>query len=130
MIIRVGYSLFFEHLMMRAGFMFCNIIAARQGTEPYAAHNVAILLLNLSFAFGNGLQAAAVALIGRSLGEGNPEKAKDQALLCRVFGFICAAVLAVIYITCGKAVFGLYFEDQGIVAVSYTHLTLPTSLRV
>lgn len=67
-LIKVGYSVFFEQVFMRIGFMMTAIMAAKQGTDAMAAHQVGMNIMSLSFAFGDGLQSAAVALIGRSLG--------------------------------------------------------------
>lgn len=67
-LVRVGYSVFFEQVFMRIGFMMTAIMAAKQGTDAMAAHQVGMNIMSLSFAFGDGLQSAAVALIGRSLG--------------------------------------------------------------
>jgi len=38
-------------------------------------------ILGLTFSFGDGMQVAAVALIGRSLGERDPEKAKSYGAI-------------------------------------------------
>lgn len=67
-LVRVGYSVFFEQVFMRIGFMMTAIMAAKQGTDAMAAHQVGMNIMSLSFAFGDGLQSAAVALISRSLG--------------------------------------------------------------
>lgn len=64
-LVRVGYSVFFEQLLMRIGFMMTAVMAADQGTDAMAAHQVGMNIMSLSFSFGDGLQAAAVALIGR-----------------------------------------------------------------
>lgn len=65
-IVRVGYSVFAEQLLMRIGFMLTAIMAADQGTAAMAAHQVGMNIMGLSFSFGDGLQATAVALIGYS----------------------------------------------------------------
>ena len=75
-IIKVGYSAFFEQMLMRVGFMMTALMAANQGNAAMAAHQVGMNIMGLTFSFGDGLQAAAVALIGRSLGEKNKEKAR------------------------------------------------------
>ncbi|MDE5950005.1 MAG: MATE family efflux transporter, partial [Acetatifactor sp.] len=67
-IIHVGYSVFAEQLLMRIGFMMTSLMAASQGTASMAAHQVGMNVMSLSFSFGDGLQATAVALIGYSLG--------------------------------------------------------------
>ena len=63
-LIKVGYSVFFEQVFMRIGFMMTAIMAAKQGTDAMAAHQVGMNIMPLSFAFGDGLQSTAVALIG------------------------------------------------------------------
>lgn len=54
---------------MRIGFMATAVMTATLGTSAFAAHQVGMNILSLSFSFGDGMQAAAVALIGQSLGE-------------------------------------------------------------
>lgn len=73
-IIHVGYSVFAEQLLMRIGFMMTSLMAASQGTFAMAAHQVGMNVMSLSFSFGDGLQATAVALIGYSLGAGDPPR--------------------------------------------------------
>ena len=85
-LVRVGYSVFFEQVFMRIGFMMTAIMAAKQGTDAMAAHQVGMNIMSLSFAFGDGLQSAAVALIGRSLGVKKPDLAKEYGRTCRLIG--------------------------------------------
>ena len=69
-----------QQLLMRIGFMATALMAANQGTEAMAAHQVGMNIMGLSFSFGDGLQATAVALIGFSLGAKKPELAKEYGL--------------------------------------------------
>ena len=66
-IIKVGYSVFIEQVLMRIGFMSTAMMAAKMGTEAMAAHQVGMNILGLTFSFGDGMQVAAVALIGSGL---------------------------------------------------------------
>ncbi len=116
-IIHVGYSVFFEQVLMRIGFMLTAIMAAKQGTDAMAAHQVGMNIMGLSFSFGDGLQAAAVALIGRSLGAGDEELAKEYGGICRMFGGIISACLAVIYFFGAGPLMRLFFEEEHIVAI-------------
>lgn len=43
-LVRVGYSVFFEQVFMRIGFMMTAIMAAKQGTDAMAAHQVGGIL--------------------------------------------------------------------------------------
>ncbi len=116
-IVRVGYSVFFEQMLMRIGFMMTAIMAADQGTAAMAAHQVGMNIMGLSFSFGDGLQAAAVALIGRSLGENKPDKAKEYGSACQMIGGIISVVLAVIYFFGGGLLMRLFFDEPEIVAI-------------
>ena len=116
-LVRVGYSVFFEQILMRIGFMMTAIMAARQGTDAMAAHQVGMNIMGLSFSFGDGLQAAAVALIGRSLGAGDEKLAKEFGSICRRMGALISVCLAVIYFAGARPLYGLFFEEEHIVAI-------------
>ena len=116
-LVKVGYSVFFEQLLMRIGFMLTAIMAANQGTDAMAAHQVGMNIMGLSFSFGDGLQAAAVALIGRSLGAGDENLAKEYGSICRMFGGIISVCLAVIYFFGAGPLMRLFFEEEHIVAI-------------
>jgi len=115
-IIHVGYSVFIEQILMRIGFMSTAMMAAGMGTAAMAAHQVGMNIMALTFSFGDGMQVAAVALIGKSLGEGSPERAKLYGRVCRRIGFCIAATLAVLYFFGGEALYGLFFQEDNIVA--------------
>lgn len=111
-LVRVGYSIFFEQLLMRIGFMATSIMAAAQGTESMAAHQVAMNIMGLSFSFGDGLQAAAVALIGFSLGAKDPDRAKEYGKTCRIIGGCFSVCLALVYFFGAKALFTAFFPGE------------------
>ncbi len=114
---RVGYSVFFEQILMRVGFMMTALMAAKQGTDAMAAHQVGMNILSLSFAFGDGLQSSAVALIGRSLGEKNEERAKRFGAFCQRIGGIISVCVAVIYFLGAEFIYSLFFREEHIVAI-------------
>ena len=116
-LVKVGYSVFFEQLLMRIGFMLTAIMAANQGTDAMAAHQVGMNIMGLSFSFGDGLQATAVALIGRSLGAGDKELAKEYGRICRMVGGIIAVCLAVLYFAGARALYRLFFREEHIVSI-------------
>lgn len=121
-IIKVGYSVFFEQLLMRVGFMATALMAANQGNNAMAAHQVAMNIMGLSFAFGDGLQSTAVALIGRSLGEEKPDLAKEYGRTCRAIGALIAVVLTFIYYFGARPLCSLFFEDPAIVEIGVSIL--------
>lgn len=116
-LVRVGYSVFFEQLLMRVGFMLTAIMAANQGNAAMAAHQVGMNIMGLSFSFGDGLQSTAVALIGRSLGEKNEDLAKEYGRACKMFGFAIATTLVFVYFFGAHWLFSLFFREEEIIAI-------------
>lgn len=90
-LIKVAYSVFFEQVLMRIGFMLTAIMAADQGT--------------------------AVALIGRSLGSGDPDLAKEYGRTCRLIGAVIAVCLVAIYYFGASGLYHLFFTEDHIVAI-------------
>lgn len=116
-LVRMGYSVFLEQLLMRIGFMLTAIMAARQGNDAMAAHQVGMNIMALTFSFGDGLQATAVALIGRSLGEGNQERAKEYGRICKILGGLISICLAVLYFIGARPLFSLFFKEEAIISI-------------
>lgn len=116
-IIKLGFSVFIEQILMRVGFMSTAMMAAKMGTNALTAHQVGMNILGLTFSFGDGMQVAAVALIGRSLGEGSPDKAKAYGKTCRMIGLGISCVLAVVYFFGGEWLYHLFFAEQEIVDI-------------
>ncbi len=116
-LIKVGYGIFFEQILMRIGFMATAVMAAKKGMDAMAAHQVGMNLMGLTFSFGDGLQAAAVALIGRSLGEGNPDLAKDYGRTCKAVGMMIASVLIAFYFFGARWLMSMFFEEEHIIAL-------------
>ena len=111
-IVKIAVNTFTEQIFIRIGFMTVSVMAANQGTNDFAAHQVAMNCMALSFSFGDGMQVAAVSLIGQSLGQKNPELAKKYGWICRRIGICLAVVLAILYLFCGGVYFRLYFPKE------------------
>lgn len=119
-LVKVGYSVFFEQILMRIGFMLTAIMAADMGTDAMAAHQVGMNIMGLSFSFGDGLQSAAVALIGRSLGQGKPELAKEYGRTCKMLGGCISVALAIVYFLGARWLYSMFFREEEIVAIGVT----------
>lgn len=115
--VKIASSAFVEQVFMRIGFLTVSIMVANLGTAAYAAHQVGMNVMSLSFSFGDGMQVAAVALCGRSLGEKKPELAKMYGTICQRIGNIISIALAVIYLTCGSWYYHLFFVEEDIIAM-------------
>ena len=121
--IKLTLNFLLENLLMRIGFLTTALFAAKLGTDAFAAHQVGMNVLNLGFSFGDGMQVAAVALIGRSLGEGKKERAKTYGSLCQNIGFLISLCLSAILFFGGRAIYSLFFKEAHIIEMGVTICT-------
>ena len=74
-------------------------------------------IMGLSFSFGDGLQATAVALIGYSLGAKQPEMAKEYGRTCRMIGGVISVILSAVYFFGAGLLMRMFFREDEIVAI-------------
>ena len=113
-----------ENIAARIGFLATAMIAARLGTDEFAAHNIGMSVLGLGFSFADGMQVAAVALAGEALGAGKKEAAKRYGSICQRIGLLISLILALLLFFGGRWFFSLYFRephilDMGVVICRY-----------
>lgn len=114
-IANLGFNIFVENVSARIGFLVTAITAASLGTEIFAAHNVGMNLLSLTFSLGNGMQVAAIALSGNALGAEDKEGAKTYGKVCQEIGFLLSVIVSIILIVFGRNIFSLFFTDGKII---------------
>ena len=122
---KLTYTSSLENLAMRIGFLATALLAARLGTDEFAAHNIGMNLLGLGFSFADGMQVAAVALTGEALGAGKKEEAREYGAICQRIGFLISVGLAFLLLVGGRWFYSLYFKevhilDMGVTITRYT----------
>ena len=122
---RLAYNSSLENIAMRIGFLATALLAARLGTDEFAAHNIGMNILGLGFSFADGMQVAAIALTGESLGAGRKEEAREYGGICQRIGFMISVVLALLLLLGGRWFYSLYFTedhllDMGVIISRYT----------
>ena len=122
---RLAYNSSLENIAMRVGFLATALLAARLGTDEFAAHNIGMNILGLGFSFADGMQVAAVALTGEALGAGFKKEAREYGGTCQRIGFMISIVLAVLLLAGGRWFYSLYFRephilDMGVIITRYT----------
>ena len=113
-LLNVGSSAFVEQIFLRIGFLLFAITVANLGTTAYAAHQIGMNMMSLTFSLGDGLSVASVALIGRSLGEERRDLAKLYASMCQRIGLFCAFVMSMVFLFFGRNLYGLFSNEQEI----------------
>jgi len=111
---RIASSSSLENIAARIGFLATAWVAApvRLGADVFAAHNIGMQLLSLGFSFADGMQVAAIALSGESLGAGQKEAARKYATICQRIGLAISLMLSVALIFGGRAFFGFFSQDE------------------
>ncbi|MBR4887554.1 MAG: MATE family efflux transporter [Clostridia bacterium] len=107
----VASSAFVEQIFLRIGFFTFALIVAKLGTTALAAHQIGMNLLSLSFSLGDGLQVAAIALVGQSLGRRRPDMGLIYGAACQRIGLACAAALSTVYVLFGRQIYMLFADD-------------------
>lgn len=113
----ISYSVFLEQVLLRIGFLTVSRMAAKQGTYAFAAHQVGMNVMSLSFSFGDGMQAATVSLIGQSLGRKEIEQARAYGRISQRIGNVISVVLALIYLIGGRTYYQVFFADEEIISI-------------
>ena len=113
-----------ENFLTRVGFLLSSIILSTLKSGQTAVYSVAMILLNYSFAFGDGLQTAALTLVGRSIGAGEFDSVRSYHRKCRLLGLIISAALSAIYIFGAGWFFSRFFTDDDSVklGISFTYV--------
>ncbi len=100
-----------ENLLTRIGFLLSSIILSGLSSDQTAVYSVGMILMNYSFAFGEGIQSAVVSLTGRSMGARKYDELKQYLRIGVMIGVICASGLSILYISGADWFFGLFFKD-------------------
>lgn len=99
-IIRVGGNAMVEQLSMRFGFFLYSRIIYSMGVVIFAAHNISMQLMGLTFSFADGLAVAGTSLVGQNLGAKRSDLSmlygKISQRLALVFSLIIASSVALL----------------------------------
>ena len=72
-ILKTGGNAMIEQVFLRIGFFTYAKIVAGLGTDAFAAHQICMQFLNLSFTFADGIGVAGTSLVGQMLGKKRPD---------------------------------------------------------
>lgn len=97
-----------EQLGVRFGFFVYARILFSLGTEMYAANQICMQLLNLTFTFGDGLGVAGTALVGQNLGAKRWDLSMLYGKICQRYAVIVSIVLGAVIVIFRYPLAGLY----------------------
>lgn len=114
-LVKIGVPASLEQLVLRSGLLLFVKIVAGLGTVVYAAHQISLNILGLSFKPGQAFGIAASSLVGRSLGSNELSKAEDYAKVTRRMGSMISTFMAVLFFFFGPQIVSLYSSDPEII---------------
>ncbi len=93
-IVKLGGNAMIEQVALRFGFFLYARIVADLGTDAFAAHQVCMQFLNLSFTFGDGIGVAGTSLVGQMLGKKRPDLSTVYGKCSQRLALTTALILA------------------------------------
>ena len=114
---KVGSNAVFEQAALRIGFFLYARIVADLGTQAFAAHQICMQFLNITFNFGDGLGVAGTSLVGQMLGQKRPD-------LSMVYGKAAQRIALAVSLTLLSFIIGLRYplvqmftDDQQVISL-------------
>lgn len=83
-----------EQICMRIGFLLFARFVALLGTEQYAAHQICVQFLQLTYNFAEGIGVAGTSLVGQNLGRRRPDISMMYGKMSQRVALIAAILLA------------------------------------
>lgn len=123
-IFKIGAPAMLEQLVMRFGMISFTKVVAGLGTMVFAAHQIAMSIVGLSFTPGMGFGMAATSLVGRSLGRKREDWAETYGWQTQRIGNIVAAVMGVVFFFGGRYLAALYTSDPDVINNAATALRI------
>lgn len=128
-IVRIGFPSALEQLAMRAGLLIYTITITSLGTDVFAAHQIVLTILNLSFVNGQAFGIAATSLTGQALGRGDPEAAKAASSACQRIGAVISTLMGVGMFVFRQGLLRLFTDDPAIVALGAGVMILAAAVQ-
>ena len=123
-ILHVGLPTGMEQLLFRTGHMVYARMLAELGTIAYAANQVAMNTLSISFMPGFGFALAATTLVGQGLGAQDPDGAQQRAYTAYRLGAGLMTVMGAIIALFPAQFIGFFTNDADVIAVGSLPLRL------
>jgi len=112
----IGRDLLLRAAVLQVSFLAAAGVAARAGTVPLAAHQIALQLFFFLALVLDAYAIAAQTLVGQALGRGAPEAARTTARRVAVWGLGTGTVVGLLLIVLRNALLPLFTDDPAVVA--------------
>ena len=111
-------SAFGEQIILRLGFFMYAKVVASLGTAEFAAHQVCMNVMSISFSFGDGLQAANTSLVGQSMGAERSDLAIIYSRITRKIGNCFALIVSFCIAVFGREICAIFTGDPAVIELA------------
>ncbi len=120
----ISWPLWLQNLVSRGAYIAATVIVAPLGTIAIAANSFAIIAEGFCYLPGYGMQDAATALVGQSLGAGRKKMARSFAKVTIVTGASMMTFLAVLMWAFAPQIMELMSRDPEVIALGASCLRI------
>ena len=111
-IVKVGGNAAVEQFGVRFGFFVYARILFSLGTTMYAANQICMQLLSITFTFGDGLGVAATSLVGQNLGRRRADLSMLYGKISQRFAVMISIVLGVLIVAFRYQIAGWFIGEN------------------
>ncbi len=116
-ILKIGLPSAAEQFALRAGLLIYTITITALGTDVFAAHQIVLTILNMSFVNGQAFGIAATSLTGQALGRGDPEAARAASAASRRIGSFISTAMGIFMFLFRRELLSLFTSEPEIIAL-------------
>lgn len=114
---RISWPGAIEQGLMQLSFVVVGVIIATLDTQSESLFRILIQIESLSFMPAVGISIAAATLVGKSLGEKNPNKAMEVGFTSAFLGVIWGVIIAIIFIMFPSILIKAFTTENAIVTL-------------
>jgi len=117
-LMRVGSTTALEQGLMQVGFILFARSVGGLGETVFAAHQIGLNINGLSWVPSQAFGVAATALVGQSMGAGQPLKARACAKLVHRMALCCSALVGTLFALGSHLIAGLYIDNAEVAGLA------------
>ncbi len=107
----IGVPSMFEQVCMRVGMMVFTLAITSLGELVFAAHNITMSIMDLSFMNGTAFGIAATTLVGQNMGRGDPDAASEFVSISQHMAQVLSVVIALVFFFLGQHIIWIFMSD-------------------
>ncbi|NLC96459.1 MAG: MATE family efflux transporter [Erysipelotrichaceae bacterium] len=123
-IYKISSTSVLEQLFLRVGFLMYSKSVAGLGTLSFAAHQVTMNMMHMSFSIGDGLSIATSSLVGQSLGSQRSDMAIIHGLVSQRIGVFLAILTSISLIVFRVPLLLLFTNDLDVIKAATLPMTI------